>query len=82
MTMIRLGESKDIPANEKENSERRNESDRRTALGPTNFPVYTACGNWVRKDRRNIPERRLDSIDVTEDRLLEEEFKELFKDYS
>ena len=81
MTMIRLGESDTSLENDAED-DRRNESDRRQVLGPTNFPVYTACGNWVRRDRRNIPERRLQSIDVAEDQILEEEFKDLFKDFA
>ena len=81
MTMIRLEES-DKSLDKDSDSERRNDADRRNEIGPTNFPVYTACGNWVRKDRRNIPERRLDSINVAEDQILEEEFMNLFKDYA
>ena len=81
MTMIRLGESEHSQENSAE-QDRRNDADRRQVLGPTNFPVYTACGNWVRRDRRNMPERRLQSIDVAEDLLLEEEFKHLFKNFA
>ena len=81
MTMIRLGESK-FSQGKHEHKDRRDETDRRQADGPTTFPVYTACGNWVRRDRRNTPERRVQSIDVVEDQLLEEEFKDLFKDFA
>ncbi len=63
-------------------SERRIHADRRTVLDPTIFPVYTASGNWVRCDRRCIPDRRLRSITVTDEELFEEEFSELFKEYS
>lgn len=81
MTMIRLGESENSLENDAD-GDRRNETDRRQVIGPTNFPVYTACGNWVRKDRRNMPERRLHSINVAEDQLLEDEFMSLFKDFA
>ena len=85
MTMIRLSESeKDLLEGEESTAdgERRNKSDRRTTLEATRFPVYTASGTWVRLDRRNTPERRVGSIDVGEDQLMEDEFMELFKDFS
>ena len=62
--------------------ERRTDEDRRSEFSPTNFPVYTETGSWVRKERRNKPERSLQNIDVKENEILEEEFKELFKEYS
>ncbi len=84
--MIRLGGSQNDSQEERnsrtKDSERRNQADRRTSVEATQFPVYTASGTWVRCDRRKNPERRVKSINVGEDQLLEEEFMELFKDYS
>lgn len=64
---------------DQEDSERREEQDRRAELSPTSFPVYTECGTWVRKERRKMPERRLQNINVCEDQLQEDEFTDLFK---
>ena len=66
---------------DQEDNERREEQDRRAELSPTAFPVYTECGTWVRKERRKMPERRLQNIDVCEDQLQEDEFIDLFKSF-
>ncbi|MFK7793740.1 MAG: hypothetical protein AB8B89_00180 [Gammaproteobacteria bacterium] len=61
---------------------RRESEDRRLNINPTIFPVFTKSGNWIRKECRKIPERRIDNINVTETRLKDEEFNELFKEFS
>ena len=62
--------------------ERRNASDRRSEFTPVKFPIYTEYGTWVRKECRKSPDRRINNINVSEKYLLDDEFKELFKDYS
>ena len=61
---------------------RREKEDRRLNINPTTFPVFTKSGTWIRKECRKIPERRIDNINVTETRLRDEEFNELFKEFS
>ena len=80
--MGQLDKSINEPNLSEEEQERRDETDRRAELSPTNFPVYTETGSWVRKERRKKPERRIQNICVAENQLLEEEFMHLFKEYS
>ncbi len=62
--------------------ERRTEIDRRLDFYSTKFPVFTCNGTWIRKECRKTPERRLSNINVDETHIKDDEFKELFKDYS
>lgn len=61
---------------------RREKEDRRVNLNPTTFPVFTKSGTWIRRECRKVPERRLENINVTETQMKDEEFKELFKEFS
>ncbi len=58
--------------------DRRKQPDRRINFAPTTFPVYTRQGNWIRKECRKTPERRIKNIDVKESYISNEQFKELF----
>lgn len=65
-----------------ESEERRGLSDRRVEFAPTSFPVFTKQGTWIRKECRKTPERRVDNINVSESLVDDEEFKEIFKEYT
>ncbi|MDW3094757.1 MAG: hypothetical protein R8G33_03700 [Gammaproteobacteria bacterium] len=65
-----------------EDKERRVREDRRLNLNPTTFPVFTTSGTWIRKECRKTPERRIENINVTETQIEDEEFNELFKEFS
>ncbi len=65
-----------------EDEDRREKEDRRVNLNPTTFPVFTKSGTWIRRECRKVPERRLENINVTETKIKDEEFNELFKEYS
>jgi hypothetical protein len=69
-------------ADNDEAGDRRNKEDRRLNLNPTTFPVFTKSGTWIRRECRNMPERRIDNITVTETDIKDEEFEELFKEFS
>tara|TARA_R110002096_G_scaffold318888_2_gene513172 strand:- start:91 stop:321 length:231 start_codon:yes stop_codon:yes gene_type:complete len=69
-------------SNDKKKEDRREKQDRRLNFNPTTFPVFTKSGTWIRKECRKTPERRIDNINVTETKLKDDEFKELFKDFS
>ena len=62
--------------------DRRSQPDRRVDFAPTQFPVFTKQGTWIRKECRKTPERRVRNINVAETNIDVEEFKQLFKDYS
>ena len=65
-----------------EDEDRREKEDRRVNLNPTTFPVFTKSGTWIRRECRKVPERRLENINVTETKIKDEEFNELFKEFS
>ncbi len=65
-----------------EDEDRREKEDRRVNLNPTMFPVFTKSGTWIRRECRKVPERRLENINVTETQIKDEEFNELFKEFS
>lgn len=58
--------------------ERRNLNDRRTTMQAAQFPIITRNGICVRGDRRRLPDRRLDKIEVDEAHVREEIFDLLF----
>ncbi|MFK8027971.1 MAG: hypothetical protein AB8C40_07910 [Gammaproteobacteria bacterium] len=65
-----------------EDEDRREKEDRRVNLNPTTFPVFTKSGTWIRRECRKVPERRLENINVIETKIKDEEFNELFKEFS
>ena len=65
-----------------ESGDRREKEDRRAHFNPTTFPVFTKNGTWIRRECRKTPERRLENINVTETKMRDEEFDELFKEFS
>ena len=71
-----------ITIDDTENHDRRDKPDRRLDLNPTTFPVFTTSGTWIRRECRKTPERRLNNIDVTETNVRDDEFNELFKDFT
>jgi hypothetical protein len=66
----------------KEDADRREKEDRRLNLNSTTFPVFTKSGTWIRRECRKTPERRLENIKVIETQMKDEEFNELFKEFS
>ena len=62
-------------------SERRKTRERRKNEAIAQFPIITALGICVRKDRRKIPDRRLSNIVVHETSIKEEIFDMLFCSY-
>jgi hypothetical protein len=73
--------------NDKENItrfeiERRFIFERRTDNTRSTFPIRLHCGAVIARDRRSIPERRVQKIIVSEQRINMDEFNKLFKKYS
>jgi len=62
--------------------ERRSLDERRKEGLFSKFPIRLESGSVVSKDRRFIPERRLQKIVVSEKDLQADEFNELFKKFS
>lgn len=62
--------------------ERRFIIERRTDNSLSKFPIRLHCGAMVTKDRRCVPERRVQKIVVSEQRMNTDEFNKLFKKYS
>ena len=62
-------------------SERRKAGERRKNEAIAQFPIITALGICVRKDRRKTPDRRLSNIVVHETSIKEEIFDMLFCEY-
>lgn len=62
--------------------ERRVLIERRTDNALSKFPLRLHCGAIVTKDRRSIPERRVENIVVSEQKINSEEFNKLFKKFS
>jgi hypothetical protein len=63
-------------------ADRRVNEDRRLNVLITTFPIFTKSGTWIRKECRNTPERRIKNINVAETQMKDEEFNELFKEFS
>lgn len=64
--------------NETNPLDRRNLNDRRTSMQAAQFPIITRNGVCVRGDRRRLPDRRIDRIEVDEAQVREEIFDLLF----
>ncbi len=60
-------------------NDRRDRPERR-ATGASQFPIITIQGSSIRKDRRNIPERRISKIIVKEWCIKQSIFDTLFSD--
>ncbi|MGH1536994.1 MAG: hypothetical protein ACRBDX_02950 [Gammaproteobacteria bacterium] len=61
---------------------RRNRPERRSNEVVSQFPVITAQGNCIRKDRRSIPERRISNIVVKEWEVKASIFDTLFSKHT
>ncbi len=57
-----------------EKEERREREDRRSLHRAVSFPYKTKVGLVILKDRRKVPDRRLNNISVEDTELDEEEF--------
>lgn len=62
--------------------ERRSLNERREDNALSKFPIRLNCGTVVSQDRRCIPERRLQKIVVSEQKMQSDEFNEVFKKFS
>lgn len=66
---------------DQELDERRAEDDRRDFKSALSDPNNLLCETVINRDRRKMPERRLNNISVEETEIVEEEFLEYLSTY-